>query len=57
MVHLRLKFSLMYENKIYLSLISHVTTTVVRTWLIFMCYYIENRNCSVSSQLRINDEM
>ncbi len=33
----------MYENKIYLSLISHVTTTAVRTWLIFMCYYIKNQ--------------
>lgn len=32
----------MYENKIYLSLISHVTTTAVRTWLIFMCYDIQN---------------
>lgn len=33
----------MYENKIYLSLISHVTTTAVRTWLIFMCYDINNQ--------------
>ena len=47
----------MYENKIYLSLISHVTTTAGRTWLIFMCYYIKNRNCEGTEQLRINDEM
>ena len=31
--------------------ISNVTTTAVRTWLIFMCYDMNNRNCSVPSQL------
>ena len=31
-----MKFYLRYENKIYLSLISHVTTTAVRTWLILI---------------------